>query len=539
MADQDVYETFKALPRDRQESLLQKMSPEQKANLRKGIEAKKSASAGPAPTKTATPAAPQEGMMEKAGKAAVGVMSGIGGAAMQGVNTVTGLANKALPSSAQIPQIPKEYTEERNTAEKIGGGVENLMEYAAGDKAITALGQALEVKNVAAVANIVRKFPFLSRIAEAGMRSFVLGSGQSALHGESDAMSSGKSTAIVGMLGEGAGSALSKMGGKSLGKAYDAVNNLIGLKTTDLPKWERSNIGKIEEVGKAVLDNVPLKGGLEDIHMGIQKASQNVLAETNYLVSNSVGGRAVPYHFMLDNIKDTLIQKLYRTGLPGTQDMVRAVEANYGEMKKLITNPYLSPQQALAIRREVGKRINSGLLGKKATGVEKEFLEDVYHGLNDGIEGALQPHDGAQFRKLNRVQNRLRVASDASEDKIRANAMNEAKVGAASKLARAVIGGGVGAAAGAYTGSKFGETGEGAAVGALAGAGLGGSAHKITLPKADVAIQAAKAKFGPTLAKAARKSPALARAIESSNAAHFRTGMDISGGGSGSISQQQ
>jgi hypothetical protein len=111
------------------------------------------------------------------------------------------------------------------------------------------------------------------------------------------------------------------------------------------------------------------------------------------------------------------------------------------------------------------------------------------------------------------------VARDASSGKIVSDSLKE----------RAIhIGGGaaIGATLGAGAGSQRGETKEGGVAGAVIGAALGAKGTLI-----DVAVRRGLEKSAPAMAAAAKKSPALARAIESATASH--------GGGSGSISGGQ
>ena len=465
-----------------------------------------------------------------------GLLSGVTGSILGTANVVSGLANKALPASMQIPKIPKEYTEQRTPAEKLGGAGEMGLEYIAGAGEVKAginvgfkmLGAAIEAKNVPKILELVKAHPYLAKAAVAGMRDFITGTGQAALHGEPHPLTKGKWTGIIGAAGEGGAAPLEEMGAKSLSKAYVALTKLIGVKKTDLEKWEQSNIKNTEEVGKAVLDRVGFTGSLEDLHVRIEKAREDVQAETENLVKNTVGSKMVSFHAMLDDIKKDLIDKIEKTGpvMGGsTQEMKDAVEKNYQEAKKFISSPFASPEKTLEFRRMVLKRLKGQLFGDKPTGVEKDFLQRAYQKAGDGIDSALPDSVKGQFGKLNRLQSRLIIGRDAAEEKIRSTETKE--VGLATKLARHAIGAGVGGVLGYLGGQHFGEGAASAAGGAILG---GATGSKIDLPRADVGIQVAKSKIGPALAYAARKSPAIARAIESYKAAH--------GGGSGSIGQQ-
>src|SRR5262245_39740954 len=114
---QDFVTQFRALPSERQTALIAKMSPEQKAKLSAAIKA------NPQQSQASAPGAKGSGATEWLEKQAVGVVSGIGGGALDLVQSGINLANKVLPSKpptmsglvageksqGAIPSIPKEY----------------------------------------------------------------------------------------------------------------------------------------------------------------------------------------------------------------------------------------------------------------------------------------------------------------------------------------------------------------------------------------------------------------------------------------------
>src|ERR1700735_1204623 len=79
----------------------------------------------------------------------LGVLSGIGGAAIESVEGLKNIANKALPASAQIPDIPEKYRAERSTVESIGGGLENIAEFYLGDAALEGISKAAKLTALA------------------------------------------------------------------------------------------------------------------------------------------------------------------------------------------------------------------------------------------------------------------------------------------------------------------------------------------------------------------------------------------------------
>src|ERR1700679_3373119 len=87
--------------------------------------------------------------------AGLGVLSGIGGGMMDTLEGAKNVANKVLPDSAQIPDIPPEYRTAPNTAESIGNGLEQIGEFYMGDAALE--GAAKASKLVA----LAQKYPLI------------------------------------------------------------------------------------------------------------------------------------------------------------------------------------------------------------------------------------------------------------------------------------------------------------------------------------------------------------------------------------------
>jgi hypothetical protein len=98
-----------------------------------------------------------------------GVLSGIGGGVFQTAEGVKNLANKALPNSMQIPDIPAQYRDQRSIAEKAGGYAEDVAEYFLGDAAFKAVPIAEKLGLAQKAVDIANESPTLAKLLHAGM----------------------------------------------------------------------------------------------------------------------------------------------------------------------------------------------------------------------------------------------------------------------------------------------------------------------------------------------------------------------------------
>lgn len=465
-----------------------------------------------------------------------GVATGVAKSAAQTISTVTNLANKALPSAAQIPDIAlagghkKGDIETHGAAEGIGAGIENVGEFAVGEGVLKELTTALKLKNVGAITKLIQQYPRLAPMAIEGMKAFGLGTSQAALHGEQHPVESGAFVGVTGAAGEGASQALMKWAGRSVPKAWEAVNRYIGLNKSDLPRWERFDLKDAQEVGKTVLEKVGLKGSLEEQHAAIEVTNQNYNQRIDAMLQN-VKGKLVPLQSKLNQIQVDLGNKIILEGRDVNGAATKALMANAQEMLNVYP-PNLSVSQALELRKTIGRTIEWG--SKDTSNVRNEFLKSLYHEMNDSIKTSLPPDVAKKFSEYNRIQNRLIIARDAAGEKL-VNQATSKTPGIASKTAslakRAAAGAAVGAGVGALRGKEGAE--EGATIGAVVGATGHYGRHLIgesDLPVRDIQAQLIKSKALPLLAKAAKKSPAAARALAAITASH--------GGGSGSLSSQ-
>lgn len=166
----------------------------------------------------------------------LGVLSGIGGGVMESAQGVKNLANKVLPNSMQIPDIPKEYREERSTSEKVGGFAEDVMEFIAGDEALKGLSLGDKLGYAQKIAKFAEAHPSLAKIVTNGIQSAIVGGGQGAVKGsaEGHTVQGATSGAIGGGIGGAAGSAavetaapIAKALGEKFGIGTTAVEDAV------------------------------------------------------------------------------------------------------------------------------------------------------------------------------------------------------------------------------------------------------------------------------------------------------------------------
>lgn len=169
-------------------------------------------------------------------KGGVHVLSGIGGAALETAEGAKNVVNKVLPAGAQIPDIPEKFRQERNIGEQIGGGVEDIGEFLAGDAALEGLAKATKVVELADKYPIVAKTLKLAKdhpaiakmITTTGniAKSAAIGGTQGAVKGAAEGKTAEEAEggAIGGALGESA----TQIGAELLG----AVGKRVGIGTT-------------------------------------------------------------------------------------------------------------------------------------------------------------------------------------------------------------------------------------------------------------------------------------------------------------------
>lgn len=279
----------------------------------------------------------------------------------------------------------------------------------------------------------------------------------------------GTGLANIAMLAAGTKS-VSKMVGKVAGKviggnrvfpkADTATSNYIGLKTTDLPKWDRTNPGSVEDIGKIVREKVGIKSDLPQQHEAIENTRQQYENKTGQLLAKTQNVTSSPIQPIIRKIGTDLERDLRESGV--TDNQIKAVGANVDALLSKYNKPNMTPAELMDMRRAIQKQINWG--SDAELNVKNQFYTTLYHDLNDAIEKSLtDPTEKAEFRANNRIQNKLIIAREAAGRKLVGQALKSHK-GIVTHLAR--IAGG--AAAGGAGGAVFGHGGIGAGMGAAA-----------------------------------------------------------------------
>jgi len=162
------------------------------------------------------------------------VVSGFGGGVLKTAQGAIGLANKVLPEGAQIPSIPPQYTEPRNTGERIGDFAENVAEFAGGDAAIKSLG-LLEKLGTASpkLLQLMEQFPKATKMILGMTKGGTVGAAQGAVNGTAEgkptlesAVEGGTGGAVGGGIAEGTSMAV-KPFASAMGIGTTAEQDLV------------------------------------------------------------------------------------------------------------------------------------------------------------------------------------------------------------------------------------------------------------------------------------------------------------------------
>lgn len=277
----------------------------------------------------------------------------------------------------------------------------------------------------------------------------------------------------------------------TLSKADAATSRYLGLQKSDLPKWERTKVGSVEEVGKTVREKVGIKSDITQQHQAIEDVREQYQQKTNDLLAKSMNVNSTAVQPMIKNIATKLSDELEKSGV--TPEQLKAVSLNADALLKEYAKPNMTPPELLEMRQAIQKQIKwSSDPGQ--INVKNQFYTTLYHDLNDAIEKSLlDPEAQKNFRDYNRTQNRLIIAREAAGKKI-VNTALKAHPGMATALAR--IAGG--AAAGGVGGAAFGHAGIGAGMGAAAPA-LEALRH-VNFPAADIRLSQARGMAGQAAA---------------------------------------
>jgi hypothetical protein len=303
---------------------------------------------------------------------------------------------------------------------------------------------------------------------------------------------------------------LEKMGAKAVPKVYKAINNYIGLKPNDLPKWGRT-AEEAEQIAETVRAEAGVKRTLPAQRDAIE-AARKAHDEATVKLVQSPGGKITDMHSVAINRAVNLLDEVEKEGVP--QEQLNAIDKN---VKGITDNfkEHMTPEELLQSKRSISNQITTW--DKNTTNIRQRYLQGLYADINHAIESALPPDEAQAFRAHNQIQTRLIVAREAAKEKLVAQQLKD-DPGIVTKLVNRVAGGAVGAVSGATIARETGSNeGHGAVIGGMIGAGLGSYARhlgKSAYPVADIAAQRAIVKAAPYIAKAAKVSPHAVRGVQ-------------------------
>jgi hypothetical protein len=313
--------------------------------------------------------------------------------------------------------------------------------------------------------------------------------------------------------------ALEKVGVQAAPRVFKAINNYIGLKPADLPKWGRT-VEESDKIASTVLNEAGVKKTLPMQRDAIEAARALRNSQTEKIVA-SPAGRLVDLDAKLLDRAVELDKAVSLGEFPETTKNM--IDANLAEMQKVAgehgatAGGKMLPSQMHAMRKSIQQQIKDW--NPETTNPRQWFLQRIYHDLNDSIAQGLPTSEATAFRANNKIQTELIVAREAAKEKILAQELKPSP-GILTRAARVTGGAMVGAGSGTLIASETGQNKEhGAIVGGLIGAGLGSYGRHlagIDVPaSSEIAAQKAIAKAAPYLAKAAKYAgPNTPRAVQ-------------------------
>jgi hypothetical protein len=173
---------------------------------------------------------------------------GAGAATGEVVSTAAKGINKVMPDSMQIPKegiAALDANNEKNSrtsGQKLGGFIEDVAQFMAGDELLKGLSYADKLAKIAPVVKQLEQYPRLMKVLETGMRQGAVSGAQTAAHGGSAGESAGAAV-VGGGLGaglEGLGLGLRKFWKPNAVSASDAAQ-----KITDAVNPEPDQIPKL------------------------------------------------------------------------------------------------------------------------------------------------------------------------------------------------------------------------------------------------------------------------------------------------------
>ncbi len=314
--------------------------------------------------------------------------------------------------------------------------------------------------------------------------------------------------------------ALEKMGARAIPRVYKAINNYIGLKPTDLPKWGRT-AEEADKIAETVRAEAGIQKTLPAQRDAIEAARALRNAQTEKIVA-SPAGRLVDFDAKLLDRAVELDKAVSLGDFPETTKNM--IDANLAEMQKVAgehgatAGGRMTPPQMHAMRKSIQQQIKDW--SPDTTNPRQWLLQHIYHDLNDSIAEGLPKSEATAFRANNRIQTNLITAREAATKKILAEQTKNTP-GLATKAFRTVGGAAVGAASGAGFSAMEdpGSIKRDMLVGAMIGAAGGRFSESLrpstVLPRADIRAEQAIAKAAPYLAKAGKYAgPATPRAVQ-------------------------
>lgn len=327
--------------------------------------------------------------------------------------------------------------------------------------------------------------------------------------GRSSPATSGEAAKSIGIEGveqailEGVGGTLMGKAAKGLSASADrAMNRILGLRLSQIPKWERGNAEAVQEVGKVV--NKEIKGAvsLDSLANKISKVKGSYNQALDNLVHiNSPYSQTTALHQVIDNRALKVANELELKGNKPAADQVLRV----ADTLRSRHPAFAKPDNLLSLKRILLNEKEWESAGGAAT---KEFREELYHDMNDAIKSTLPKNAATQFGSTNRIINRLIIADKAVKAKRVSEALAPTEFKQIARKAAAPL---AGASLGAGGGYAETHTVKGALVGAAAG-GLAGKAAESTAARTAAVL--ARRAGSKAAAAAAKGLPTTVRAIE-------------------------
>ena len=383
-----------------------------------------------------------------------GVLSGVGAGVFKTAQGVENLVNKALPSSMQLPAIPASLMQQNTTAEKVGGGLESIGEFIAGDEALKGLDLAGRLGLSAKVAQIAQQSPRLQRAIEIGMNALRSGT-VGATQGATQAAAEGTSIAN-GVEGGGVGGTVGSALGEgviapAIAKAGEAAENVapkFGNALLQANKVKNFQYGK--NPGRVFIDeNIPVKPwqSYGDVQKALKDAGDNIAVEAHGLLSQSPNANAkIPVtqniHKIFDDALDEVSKK---SGLNNRQGLIDDLENLREEMTQNFDakgnstgqKGPMTPAEITKLKTNVGRGTKwDPTKNQEAQQFLNNTRKKVYSYLDSEVDKAVPAMKDLNARWANQIEAEGLIGKRVAQEQ--AAAYGHSKV-----VSRSVIGAGV------------------------------------------------------------------------------------------------